>query len=92
MIRDPWSKSDCRFRTYIAPAVHISELVQMCFDSGQVVLLYEGKQTLDGQRRHLEGGGGVHDRTLARCAPLEGGRRSGSDSAEQFLNTAAMSF
>lgn len=48
------------FKTYIAPAVHVSELVQMCFDGGQVVLLHKGEQTLDGQRRHLERGGGVH--------------------------------
>lgn len=64
------------FRTYVAPAVHISELVQMCFDGSQVVLLHEAEQTLDGQRRHLEGGGGVHGSTLASCAPLEG-RRAG---------------
>lgn len=66
------------FRTHITPAVHISELVQMRFDSSQVVLLHEGEQTLDGQRRHLEGGGGVHGSTLASCAPLEGRRRSES--------------
>lgn len=63
---------DHQFRTYIAPAVHISELVQMRFDSGQVVLLDEREQTLDGQGRHLEGGGGVHGWTLASCSPLEG--------------------
>lgn len=50
----------------------------MRFDSSQVVLLHEGEQTLDGQRRHLEGGGGVHGSTLASCAPLEGRRRSES--------------
>lgn len=62
----------------------------MCLDGGQVILLYEGEQTLDGQRRHLEGGGGVHGWTLASCAPLEGGRRSRSALAEQLLYGSAM--
>lgn len=60
-------------RTYIAPAVHVPELVQMRFDGSQVVLLHEGEQALDGQRCHLEGGGGVHGSALAQpCTP--GGR------------------
>lgn len=47
----------------------------MGFDGSQVVLLHEAEETLDGQRRHLEGGGGVHGSTLGSCAPLEGRRR-----------------
>lgn len=46
--------------TYITPAVYISELVQMCFDGGQVLFFHVAEKTLDGQRGHLQGGCGIH--------------------------------
>lgn len=55
-----YSFTDVTWLTYITPAVHISKLVQMCFDGSQVLLLYVAEQTLDGQRGHLQGGGGIH--------------------------------
>lgn len=52
--------------TYITPAVHVSELVQVGLEGGHVVLLHVAEQTLDGQRGHLQGGGGVHGSTPVR--------------------------
>lgn len=37
------------WQTYITPAVHISEHVQMCFDGRQVLLLHVAEQTLHRQ-------------------------------------------
>lgn len=46
--------------TYVAASVHLLEAVQVGFESSQVLLLHVAKQVLDGQRGHLDGGGGVH--------------------------------
>lgn len=62
--------------TYITPAVHISELVQMCFDGSQVLLLHVAEQALDGQRGHLQGGGGIHGWPLTTCTPLQSEREA----------------
>lgn len=46
--------------TYVAASVHLLEAVQVGLESSQVLLLHVAKQVLDGQRGHLDGGGGVH--------------------------------
>lgn len=48
-------------KTYITSTIHLFELVEMGFNSSQVLFFHVAEEILDGQSGHLDGGCGVHD-------------------------------